>query len=140
MDTPCYCAAVRTAARKTTALYDAALEPAGLTLAQYSLLRKIERAGTVSLTELGRMADLDRSTVGRNVKVLERLRLVRLTPAKDQREAAVRLAPAGAKALATRRSPVGGRAAAGRGRAGRRRGRAVASACAESVIFLPKRG
>lgn len=99
MDTPCYCAAVRTAARKTTALYDAALEPAGLTLAQYSLLRKIERAGTVSLTELGRMADLDRSTVGRNVKVLGRLRLVRLTPAKDQRETAVRLAPAGDNAL-----------------------------------------
>ena len=67
--------------------------------AQYSLLRKIERAGAVSLTELGRMADLDRSTVGRNVKVLERLRLVRLAPAKDQREAAVKLTPAGAEAL-----------------------------------------
>jgi DNA-binding MarR family transcriptional regulator len=99
METICYCAAVRTAARKTTALYDAALEPAGVTLAQYSLLRKIERAGTVSLTELGRLAELDRSTVGRNVKVLEQLRLVRLTPAKDQREAAVKLTPAGANAL-----------------------------------------
>ena len=76
MYTPCYCAAVRTAARKTTALYDF-LEPAGVTLAQYSLLRKIERAGTVSLTKLGRLAELDRSTVGRNVKALEELRLVR---------------------------------------------------------------
>ncbi len=99
MKTICYCAAVRTAARKTTALYDAALEPAGLTLAQYSLLRKIERAGTVSLTELGRLAELDRSTVGRNVKALEQLRLVRPAAAKDRREAAVRLAPAGAAAL-----------------------------------------
>jgi DNA-binding MarR family transcriptional regulator len=99
MKTPCYCAAVRSAARKTTALYDAALEPAGVTLAQYSLLRKIERAGTVSLTELGRLAELDRSTVGRNVKVLKQLRLVRLSSAKDQREAAVRLTAAGTKAL-----------------------------------------
>ncbi len=99
MDTPCYCAAVRTAARKTTALYDSALEPAGVTLAQYSLLRKIERGGAVSLTELGRMADLDRSTVGRNVKALEQLRLVRPVLAKDRREAAVRLAPAGVEAL-----------------------------------------
>src|SRR5271165_476630 len=99
MKTPCYCAAVRSAAPKTTALYDAALRPAGVTLAQYSLLRKIERAGTVSLTELGRLAELDRSTVGRNVKVLEQLRLVRLTSARDQREAAVRLAPAGGEAL-----------------------------------------
>jgi DNA-binding MarR family transcriptional regulator len=99
MTTTCYCAAVRTAARKTTALYDSILEPAGVTLAQYSLLRKIERAGSVSLTKLGRVAELDRSTVGRNVKALEELRLVRLGPAKDQREAAVHLTLAGAETL-----------------------------------------
>ena len=40
METTCYCAAVRTAARKTTALYDSLLEPAGVTLAQFSLLQK----------------------------------------------------------------------------------------------------
>ena len=99
MRTICYCAAVRTAARKTTALYDAALKPVGVNLAQFSLMRRIERAGRVSLTELGRMAELDRSTVGRNVRVLERLGLVLVTRAKDQREAAVRLTPAGAAAL-----------------------------------------
>jgi DNA-binding MarR family transcriptional regulator len=99
MKTTCYCAAVRTAARKTTALYDSILEPAGVTLAQLSLLRRIERAGTVSLTKLGRLAELDRSTVGRNVKALEELRLVRSGSAKDQRETAVRLTPAGEKAL-----------------------------------------
>ena len=99
MDTPCYCAAVRAAARKATALYDAALAPVGINVAQFSLLRRIERMGPVSLTELGREAELDRSTVGRNVKVLARLRLVRLAPAEDQREAAVRLTRAGAEAL-----------------------------------------
>jgi DNA-binding MarR family transcriptional regulator len=99
MKTICYCAAVRSAARKTTALYDSILEPAGVTLAQYSLLRKIERAGTVSLTQLGRLAELDRSTIGRNVKALEALRVVRLDPAKDQRETAVRLTRAGEQTL-----------------------------------------
>ena len=99
MNTICYCAAVRAAARKTTALYDSVLEPAGVTLAQYSLMKRIERAGAVSLTKLGRLAELDRSTVGRNVKALGELRLVRLGPAKDQREAAVRLTPAGEEAL-----------------------------------------
>jgi DNA-binding MarR family transcriptional regulator len=97
--TPCYCAAVRTAARKTTALYDSLLEPAGVTLAQYSLLRRIEHAGTVSLTKLGRLTDLDRSTVGRNVKALEQLGLVRTAPTSDHREAAVRLAAAGEETL-----------------------------------------
>jgi DNA-binding MarR family transcriptional regulator len=97
--TICYCVAVRTAARKTTALYDSLLEPAGVTLAQFSLLRKIRRMGTVSLTRLGLLTELDRSTIGRNVKALEKLRLVRLGPAEDQREAAVRLTPAGQRAL-----------------------------------------
>ena len=62
MNTTCYCAAVRTAARKTTALYDSILAPAGVTLAQYSLLRRIQRAGTVSLTETraaGRIGPID---------------------------------------------------------------------------------
>jgi DNA-binding MarR family transcriptional regulator len=99
MDTLCYCAAVRAAARKTTTLYDAALAPAGLNVAQFGLMRRIERAGTVSLTELGRMSELDRSTIGRNVKVLERLGLVSFVSANDQREAPVRLTPAGAAAL-----------------------------------------
>jgi DNA-binding MarR family transcriptional regulator len=99
METTCYCAAVRAAARKTTALYDSILEPAGVTLAQFSLLRKVERAGTVSLTKLGQLAELDRSTVGRNVKALEELRLVRTASAQDQREAAVRLTPAGQETL-----------------------------------------
>jgi DNA-binding MarR family transcriptional regulator len=99
MKTTCYCVVVRTAARKTTALYDSMLEPAGVTLAQFSLLRKIERAGSVSLTKLGQLTELDRSTVGRNVKALEKLRLVRTAAAEDGREAAVSLTSAGERAL-----------------------------------------
>src|SRR5260370_4159994 len=100
MKSTCYCVVVRTAAGKTTALYDAILEPAGVTLAQFSLLRKIERAGTVSLTKLGQLAELDRSTIGRNVKALEKLKLVRTALAEeDQREAALQLTPAGRRAL-----------------------------------------
>ncbi len=99
MKTICYCAAFRSAARKTTALYDSILAPSGVTLAQYSLMRKIERAGTVSLTRLGRLAELDRSTVGRNVRALEQLGLVRTAPAEDRREAAVQLTRAGEEAL-----------------------------------------
>jgi DNA-binding MarR family transcriptional regulator len=99
MGTICYCASLRVAARKATARYDAALETVGITVAQFSLLRRIERAEPVSLTELGRLAELDRSTVGRNVRVLAGLGLVRLEAAEDQREAAVSLAAAGAAAL-----------------------------------------
>jgi DNA-binding MarR family transcriptional regulator len=99
MASVCYCSSLRAAARKTTALYDAALAPVGINVAQFALLRRIERAQPVSLTEIGRLADLDRSTVGRNVKVVERLGLIRMAAAEDQREAAVTLTPAGAETL-----------------------------------------
>jgi len=82
---------LRKATRKTTAIYDAALTPAGVNLAQFSLLRKIQRAGSLSLSELGRLAGLDRSTVGRNVKVLQRMGLARVAPGEDHREATVTL-------------------------------------------------
>jgi DNA-binding MarR family transcriptional regulator len=91
----CYCIALRAAARKATSIYDTALEPTGVNIAQFSLLRSIKRATAVSLTELGRMTDLDRSTVGRNVKVLERMGLVRVAAGSDQREATVTLDDAG---------------------------------------------
>jgi DNA-binding MarR family transcriptional regulator len=91
----CYCIALRAAARKATSIYDAALEPTGVNIAQFSLLRSIDRATALSLTELGRMTDLDRSTVGRNVKVLERMGLVKVAVGADQREATVTLDEAG---------------------------------------------
>jgi DNA-binding MarR family transcriptional regulator len=96
----CYCAVLRTAARKVTAIYDAALEPSGINLAQYSLLRTIQRRAPLSLTELGRLTELDRSTIGRNVRLLQRLGLVRVAAGEeDQREAVVTLDRAGADAL-----------------------------------------
>jgi DNA-binding MarR family transcriptional regulator len=95
----CYCDTLRLAARKMTARYDAALEPVGLSVAQFALLRKIRRAGQPSLTEIGRLAGLDRSTVGRNVRVLEKAGLAALSRGKDQREATVRLPDKGEAAL-----------------------------------------
>jgi DNA-binding MarR family transcriptional regulator len=99
METVCYCAAVRAASRKTTALYDAALAPVGIGLAQYSLLRRMRTANSLSLTELARAAELDRSTVGRNVKVLERLGLVHEVDSDDQRETEVALTDDGVETL-----------------------------------------
>lgn len=99
MQSSCYCFNLRAAARKTTALYDEALAPAGINVAQFGLLRRIQRVGAPSLTELAGLAELDRSTVGRNVKVLERMGLVGNGPGEDHREAAVSLTAAGAEAI-----------------------------------------
>ncbi len=82
------------------ARYDAALDAAGINLAQFSLLRSIARLGPVSLTALSETTELDRSTLGRNVRVLERLGLVAIGGGKDQREAMLSLSPNGKTTLA----------------------------------------
>jgi DNA-binding MarR family transcriptional regulator len=87
-------------------MYDEALTPFGVNIAQFSLLRTIQYMQPVSLTDLGRIAQLERSTVGRNVKVLERLGLVTSgRSTEDQREAMVTLTKQGEKLL-TDSSPV----------------------------------
>lgn len=92
---PCYCVILRRAARKTTAIYDDALAPTGINIAQFSLLRRIKRAGCISLTELAHLADLDRSTIGRNTKVLAKMGLIETKCGEDQREALIGLTDAG---------------------------------------------
>lgn len=94
---PCHCTRLRSAARKVASVYDEALAPLGLSVAQYSLMRTIERRQPVSFTELGQLAQLDRSTVSRNVRVLDRRGLVEMTRSDDDhREAAVSLSARGA--------------------------------------------
>ena len=105
----CYSHELRKAARRLTARYDAALAPAGITLAQYSLMRTLHHAARqaapggdgLSLTELGRRMELDRSTAGRNARVLERAGLVASRPGEsDRREATLALTEAGRETLA----------------------------------------
>ncbi|WDZ81258.1 MarR family winged helix-turn-helix transcriptional regulator (plasmid) [Ensifer adhaerens] len=95
----CYCALLRKATRRVTSLYDDALEPIGINLAQFSMLRHIERGEPISMTELGRTIELERSTVSRNVKVLEGMGLVTTGSGKDQREAVVELTENGRQIL-----------------------------------------
>ena len=100
MNSPCYCDILRTAARKTTAIYDRHLSEAGLTLAQYKLLKTIDRAGELSISELAAACDLDRSTVGRNAQVLEKHKLVEETSCGDGRRCMLTLTETGRHRLA----------------------------------------
>ncbi len=86
MATPCFCIYLRQAARKTSNIYDEALAPLRINVAQFSILRKIRRAGSISLTELARLSELDRSTMGRNTKVLQRMGLIEHAASDDHRE------------------------------------------------------
>ncbi len=99
MASECYCTALRRATRKVAALYDSALEPVGVNIAQFALLRTVARCEPVDLTELARRTELDRSTIGRNVRVLERMALLTLGRGADQREASVSITVRGRRVL-----------------------------------------
>ncbi len=95
----CHCILLRKATRKVSSYYDEALAPLGVNIGQFSLLRNIRRLEPVSLTDLAHRVELDRSTVGRNAKVLERMELVAIGHGEDQREAVLTIAPKGREIL-----------------------------------------
>lgn len=97
--TQCACTRVRRAARALTDHYDRALAPAGLKVTQFSVLRTIARLEPVSVSALAAEMALDRSTLGRNLTLLKRARLVRMADGDDLREWAVSLTAAGRRAV-----------------------------------------
>jgi DNA-binding MarR family transcriptional regulator len=101
----CHCILLRKAARKVSSYYDEALAPLGVNIGQFSLLRNINRLQPISLTELAAKVELDRSTVGRNTKVLARMGMVAIGHGEDQREALLSLTEQGL-ALLQRGAPL----------------------------------
>jgi DNA-binding MarR family transcriptional regulator len=71
---PCHCAVLRKASRRISHTYDTALSPSGLKTTQFSLLAAISRTEDAPLTmkELAEAMVMDRSTLGHNLRPLER--------------------------------------------------------------------
>ena len=105
INTKCACVRARRASRSLTGLYDAALHPVGLKITQYSVLRTIQRMRPVNISALASEMALDRSTLGRNLLVLKRRGLIRLSDGADPREWSVELT-AKAQALLDRAVPL----------------------------------
>ena len=96
LTTHCLCTKLRRAARSVSRLYDDALQPLGLNVAQYSLLSHLQRLEQPSISELADAMGLDRSTLGRNLKVLEGEGLVQMGEGSDLRSRKVQLSAQGA--------------------------------------------
>jgi DNA-binding MarR family transcriptional regulator len=96
----CTCFSLRKAARAVTQLYDEFLRPSGLRSTQFSLLMVIRGRGPIRITELAEMAVMDRTTLKRNVELLEREGLVRIESGEDARVREVSLTAAAEKRLA----------------------------------------
>jgi len=96
----CLCFNLRRAARRITQAYDHALAPAGLKATQFSLLVVLAKLGEgVGITDLAEHLGMDRTTLTRNLAVVERKGLVQVLPGDDPRSKSVTLTPAGKIAL-----------------------------------------
>jgi len=92
----CNCLAVRQAARYVTQLYDRHLAQSGLRTSQYGILAKLKRRGPMTINELAAELVIDRTTLGRNIRPLERDGLIAITPGRtDRRVKELRLTAAG---------------------------------------------
>ena len=83
----CNCFAVRSAARHVTQLYDQLLAPAGLRVTQFSILAKLKRKGPLTINVLADDMVMDRTTLGRNIRPLERDGLISIEAAASDRRA-----------------------------------------------------
>jgi DNA-binding MarR family transcriptional regulator len=97
--TLCACFNLRKAARAVTQRYDAALRATGLRSTQFSLLALLRLAGPIPMTRLAEEAVMDRTTLARNLEVLQRDGLVRLRTGEDARVREVEITRAGAARL-----------------------------------------
>ena len=95
----CACYNLRRAARAITRLYDDFLRPSGLRTTQYSVLVATKLRGPVALTKLAELTVTERTTLTRNLTVLEKKGLIRIDQGSDRREHQVSLTGLGEEAL-----------------------------------------
>ena len=93
--TTCNCLALRHAARRVSQIYDGHLASEGLRTTQYSILAKLNRLGPVSINELARSMVMDRTTLGRAIRPLERDGLLTIAAGDDGRTRSLRLTAIG---------------------------------------------
>src|SRR5258706_4115682 len=94
----CNCAALRKASRRVSQLYDAALAPSGLKSTQFAIFCEIElRANKPpTISDLATALAMDPSTIGQNLRPLERDGLISLEQdATDRRRRHVTLSRKG---------------------------------------------
>src|ERR1700726_2897272 len=107
----CTCGSLRKASRRISQFYDTALAPMGIKSTQFSILSEVDRgsvAGPVTMCELATAMVMDRSTLGHNLKPLERDDLVVLRQARhDPRKHYVELTAKAKSLLPRGRGPLG---------------------------------
>lgn len=93
----CACLNIRKSARAITQLYDKILRPSNLKGTQFTLLSVIARHDTMTISNLAERLVMERTTLTRNLRPLEKQGLVIISPGSDQRTREVSLTAKGNK-------------------------------------------
>jgi DNA-binding MarR family transcriptional regulator len=113
----CLCLASRRAARTITRAFDRHLRPHGIRTTQFTLLTKLALRGPTPIGELAEILGMERTTLTRNLALLEAERWIEIRADKDDaRSRIVAIAPKG-RAIMTEALPAWRKAQAAAGAA-----------------------
>ena len=96
----CACFNLRKATRVITQHFDESLKPSGLLITQFTILVAVAMAKAGTINELAERLVMDRTTLTRNLKPLEREGWLKSEPGQDQRTRVMSLTAHGEAALA----------------------------------------
>ena len=96
----CTCGELRKAARAITLLYDNAFKSSGLLSTQLGVLDAICNAESIKISDLAEKQGMDRTTLTRNLSVLEREGYIRISTGNDHRTRIVVITNKGRNAVA----------------------------------------
>ena len=98
--TQCSCNMMRKSARKITQFYENSLREAGIKPTQFSILGALANTGPIQLTQLADMLLLKRTSLTRNLNILQRNTWIKIQPGEeDSRQRVVSLSTNGYKQL-----------------------------------------
>lgn len=96
----CLCLASRQAARALTRAFDRKLRPHGIRVTQFSALVMLSLRGTLTIGELANSLGVERTTLTRNLSLIERKGWVKVEVGEDARSRVVAITAKGRTALA----------------------------------------
>ena len=81
----CFCLASRQAARKITRLYDSHMQESGIRVTQFTVLSQLMLRGEMPVGKLAGFLGIERTTLTRNLALLETKKWISTKPGEDPR-------------------------------------------------------
>jgi DNA-binding MarR family transcriptional regulator len=95
----CFCLASRQAARKITRLYDSVMQESGIRATQFAILSQLMLRGEMPVGRLAGFLGMERTTLTRNLALLEAQKWISTRPGEDPRARMIAITAQGRAAV-----------------------------------------